>query len=85
MPNHIHILVSVYDNGTSGKPSPTNEIIPSFVSTLKRYVNREVGKNIFQRSYYEHIIRDEKDFLNRWQYIDNNPLKWKLDELHKDT
>ena len=82
MPNHIHILLSVYDNGMSRSPSPTNDIIPSFVGTLKRFVNREVGENIFQRSYNDHIIRDEQDYLARWNYIDNNPIKRNLDDLN---
>lgn len=82
MPNHIHILISVYRDGSSGMPTPTNKAIPSFVGTLKRFVNRNVGKNIFQRSFNDHIIRDECDYLARWQYIENNPLKWKLDELY---
>ncbi len=84
MPNHIHILISVYNNGTSRMPSPTNDTIPSFVGTLKRFVNREVGEDVFQRSYYDHIIRDERDYLSRWQYIANNPIKWEEDELIKD-
>ena len=63
MPNHIHILISVYNNGMSRTPSPTNEVIPSFISTLKRFINREVEENIFQRSYNDHIIRDERDYL----------------------
>ena len=82
MPNHIHILISVYINGSSGMPTPTNEAIPSFVGTLKRFVNRKVGRDIFQRSYNDHIIRDERDYIGRWKYIENNPLKWEFDELY---
>lgn len=84
MPNHIHILMSVYNSGMSKSPSPTNETIPSFVFTFKRFVNKEAGENIFQRSYYDHIVRDERDYLSRWQYIENNPIKWEEDELIKD-
>ncbi len=82
MPNHIHILLSVYDSGMSRTPSPTNDIIPSFVGTLKRFVNREVGENIFQRSYNDHIIRNERDYYEHYTYIENNPLKWEFDELY---
>ena len=82
MPNHIHILISVYNNGMSRTPSPTNNIIPSFISTLKRLVNKKVSHNIFQRSYYDHIIRDEKDFLTHYQYIDTNPIKWEIDKYY---
>ena len=82
MPNHIHIIVKVennFSNGTSKAPSPTNKAIPHFVSTLKRFVNKDCGEDIFQRSFYDHIIRDEKDYLRIWEYIDTNPNKWAED------
>ena len=82
MPNHIHILISVYDDGTSRSPSPTNEFIPSFIGTLKRFVNKEAGNNLFQRSYIDHIIRNEKDFIEHYTYIENNPIKWEDDILY---
>jgi REP element-mobilizing transposase RayT len=84
MPNHIHLLIvidsyneSIYD-GTSRTPSPTrqNSVISSFVSTFKRYTNKQIGYNIWQRSFHDHVIRDEEDYLTRWQYIDENPKKW---------
>lgn len=85
MPNHIHLLVSVCDTGgTSRAPSPTTSVIPHFVSTLKRFVNREIGKNIFQRSYYDHIIRGERDYQKIWLYMENNPAKWKEDCFYSE-
>ena len=39
-------------------------------------------ENIWQRSYYDHIIRDEDDYLKIWEYIDNNPAKWIEDKYH---
>ena len=82
MPNHIHILVSVCDTGTSRTPSPTNGIIPAFVSTFKRFVNKEVGTNIFQRSFHDHIIRNEQDYIEHYTCIEHNPAKWEYDELY---
>ncbi|MFQ7452732.1 MAG: transposase [Flavonifractor plautii] len=38
----------------------------------------EVGR-LWQRGYYDHIVRSENDFLRIWTYIDNNPLRWELD------
>ena len=88
------IRVSYY--GTSKIPSPTdlpckkttltdgqnraNEIIPKFISLFKRYCNREIGHDIWQRSYYDHIIRSENDYKSTWLYIDNNPARWAEDE-----
>ncbi len=81
MPNHIHLLISIeHEHGLSQAPTPTNNVIPKFISLLKRYCNREAGINIWQRSYYEHIIRNEKDYLIHWEYIENNPIKWETDD-----
>lgn len=65
-----------------GDAVPTNAAIPSFVSTLKRLTNKQIGENIWQRSYHEHIIRDEKDYLNIWEYINSNALKWQDDKYY---
>ena len=89
MPNHIHMIVTIqgdgFPSGTSQAPSPTNHILPLFVSLYKRYCHRECGRKIFQRSYYDHIIRDEQDYRGIWSYIDENPTKWELDEFHPKT
>ena len=81
MPNHIHILITV-SNGTSGAPSPTNNVIPRFVGALKRLSNRKAGRNVFQRSFYDHVIRDERDYITHLGYINDNPAKWKQDEYY---
>ena len=81
MPNHVHMILIVEEGygGTSRAPSPTNEAIPHFVSTYKRFCNKDLGENIFQRSYHDHVIRNEQDYLRIWQYIDTNPAKWQED------
>ena len=38
--------------------------------------------NVCQRNYYEHIIRDEKDYIHCVNYIRNNPKNWKDDEYN---
>ena len=82
MPNHIHLILLVEETataGTSRAPSPTNAVIPHFVSTLKRFCHRDFGKKIFQRSYHDHVIRNEASYQKIWQYIDNNPILWQED------
>ncbi len=83
MPNHIHLILSI-QNGTSWAPSPTthspaNQLIPHALSTFKRFVNRDAGYNVFQRSFHDHIIRNEADYQRIWNYIDTNPEKWQED------
>ena len=85
MPNHVHLLICIDREeacgaaGTSRTPSPTNAIIPSYISTFKRLCNREIGRNIWQRSYHDHIVRGKSDFDMIWQYIDTNPARWQQD------
>ena len=78
LPNHIHIMLTIKSvpNGPSGTPVPTDSLIARFISTFKRFCNKEYGKNIWQRGSYDHIIRDEEDYIETLSYIENNSLKW---------
>ena len=87
MPDHIHTIIFLDPNqyinsGTSRAPSPTNEMLPHVVSTFKRFCNKEIGNNIFQRGYMEHIIRGQEDYITRAKYISENPMRWYYDELY---
>ena len=68
-----------------GKPThgsiPT--IIRSYKSAVTRHINQKQnisGRTLWQRNYYEHIIRDEEELNQIREYITNNPLKWGWDE-----
>ncbi len=37
---------------------------------------------IWQRSFYDHIIRNEQDYNEIWQYSKNNPQKWSEDRFY---
>ncbi len=89
MPNHIHLILAIKsnnhqldaENGTSDISSTikrSNDTIPHIVSTFKRFCNKEVGENIFQRSYYDHIIRNYEDYEETVRYIIHNPRRWYL-------
>ena len=85
MPNHIHLLIrieNISENGTSRAPSPTNSVIAIFVSTLKRFTNKNAGEKIWQRSYYDHIVRNENEYLKIWEYINSNAQKWQNDKYY---
>lgn len=81
MPNHFHMIISITElkNGASGTAAPYNNEISKFISLIKRYCNKEYNENIWQRSYYDHIIRDKNDYQNIWEYIDTNVLRWQND------
>ena len=86
MPNHIHILLNVTRGGQSGTPVPTsaNTAVSSFVSTFKRFCNKEYGENIWQARFYDHIIRNQPDYEEHLQYIYENPLRWYYDKLYNE-
>ncbi len=52
-----------------------NEIIPRVVRVLKRLANAEIGDDIFQRSYYDHVIRSADDYAETVKYIVYNPRR----------
>ena len=93
MPNHLHLLLSVdLEKGSSRTPTPTgfcgtgqkrfNERVPAFVSYFKRSTNRSSGMEIWQRGYYDHVVRDYPDYCRIWNYIDNNPCRWFEDKYY---
>ncbi|MBE6540391.1 MAG: hypothetical protein E7674_06600 [Ruminococcaceae bacterium] len=53
-----------------------HSVISNFVSTFKRFCHREIGEKIFQRSFHDHVIRDENDLIGAINYIENNPYRW---------
>jgi len=81
MPNHIHILLRVFENGSPRTSTPTRQTstVSHFISTFKRFCNKECGGNIWQRSFHDHIIRDKNDYEIISEYIYENPIKWKDD------
>ena len=83
MPNHIHMIIFIEnEEGTMWSSSPTQNI-PQIIRAFKILVTKEIGFSLWQRSYHDHIIRDIPDYEAIWEYIDNNPLKWKEDKLYQ--
>lgn len=80
MPNHIHLLLMLH-GGAPGAARPTQSI-SRVVAAFKRLTNREAGETLWQDSYYDHVVRNEQDFLRIWNYIDTNPVRWTEDEYY---
>jgi putative transposase len=97
MPNHMHGILWILDKPTSSQsigegfqPSLSQHALPEIIRGFKTYSARKInrllnatGKPIWQRSFHEHIIRNDDDLLKHRTYIQNNPLKWALDEYYK--
>ena len=52
------------------------------IKQFKGAVSKEVGMSVWQKGFYDHIIRDDEDYQIKYQYIDENPIKWTEDELY---
>ena len=49
---------------------------------FKGAVTTELGFSVFQRSFYDHIIRNDAEYEQIWHYIENNPAKWEEDRFY---
>ena len=98
MPNHLHGIIEIYNSGAKEaradmESAPTlNEIIQIFkryttveyIKGVKRGEYKPFYKRIWQRNYYEHIIRNEKELHAIIEYIKYNPLNWTNDSNYKE-
>ncbi|MEI6729453.1 MAG: transposase [bacterium] len=91
MPNHFHGIITFLDEPTraaNGDKVDLSEIIRTFKAKTKKLINKNVGDGFilphlsWQKSFYDHIIRGEKDLQRIQEYIINNPIKWNQDILH---
>jgi len=83
MPNHIHMILEIDHScrvqiykGTSMRPYKT---IGQIIRGLKAGISKIVGYSIWQRNFYEHIVRNEKELYKIIEYIKYNPLNWEND------
>jgi REP element-mobilizing transposase RayT len=94
MPNHFHAIVFIKEIGQTNSLTNISKstflrssrslgsLVAGFKSSVTTKVNLFRGTPAFpvwQRNYYDHIIRDEADLNRIREYIVNNPLKWELD------
>lgn len=74
MPNHIHLIIFIYEdsNGRTQFAPTISRIIKQF----KGSITKQIGFSIWQKSFYDRVIRNEKEYQSVWNYIHNNPLKY---------
>ena len=80
MPNHIHLILIIHAD-ENGRPmvAPT---VSRIISQMKGYVTKRIGKSIWQKLFFDHIIRNKQDYKEHVKYIYENPLRWTYDELY---
>jgi putative transposase len=90
MPNHVHMIVFIEPEETGGSrtaPTAGRKSLGRIVGALKTASAHKInvlrgtpGSALWQRNYYEHVIRNDEDFYNIRKYIQENPMKWEMDK-----
>ena len=76
MPNHIHGIIVI----DTEKASSLTHIVGQYKMTVTKKIHQEdPNQNVWQRSFYDHIIRNQADYERIWLYIHGNPQKWDSD------
>ena len=89
MPNHFHAIITISRADMESAPT-ISEIIQSFkrystveyTKMVKNGILPPFDKQIWQRSFYDHIIRNRNDYDEIVKYIHENPIRWQFDELY---
>ena len=73
--------------GFNSPPQSPSQTVGAIIRGYKSSVTKQLGllgldDKLWQRNYYEHIIRDERSYQNIAEYIINNPAKWAGDKFH---
>ena len=81
MPNHVHGILLLNQDGESN--DRLSELVRAFKAFSTRRVNAQRAKAnepLWQRGYYEHIVRNERSLEKPRAYVVSNPARWDLDE-----
>lgn len=81
MPNHIHAIITIGANRVI-RDLEAHDDLSVMLGLYKSGVSREIhklspGLEIWQKSFYDHIIRNESAYYEICRYIDENPVRWK--------
>ena len=89
MPNHFHGILSIVGNGRGvgngrdrslQKIKSLSELMGAFKTTSSKFIHKSgLSEFQWQKSFHDHIIRDDEDLSRVREYIVNNPLKWDED------
>ncbi len=95
MPNHLHGIIIIGGGGSclgGSRPAPTEDaqkckplsrLVGAFKTVSTKQINiirNTPGRKLWQRNYYEHIIRSEEELNHIRQYIVDNPANWRTDK-----
>ena len=93
MPNHIHIVIILTDiekmRAIRESPLHSRSDISKIIGYIKMHATKEIHNKhpdeiVWQRGFYDHIIRNKHDYENIVRYIHENPIRWQYDQLYSN-
>ena len=80
MPNHVHIIFALQGKDVS---------LPVVVGQYKAFVTKRIHEaeqnmSVWQDSFHDHVIRDQRGYEQIWLYIDSNPMNWQKDCFYSE-
>ena len=91
MPNHVHLIATITEENAlraiRESPLQSRSIISRAVGYIKMNASKSIRKQIgnipvWQRGYYDHVIRNQQDYQVITEYISENPIRWEADRFY---
>ncbi len=80
MPNHVHAILIIGCDTQSEKPPTLSTVVGAYKAGVSRQIHRlDPTITIWQKSFYDSVIRNEQMYRDVWNYIDGNPAQWEND------
>ena len=93
MPNHVHLIAIITEEDALREicesPLQSRTILSKLVGYIKMNTSKAFRHHhgdvaVWQRGYYDHVIRNQEDYVALAEYIQTNPLRWELDKLYSE-
>ena len=86
MPNHVHAIVDIQKPDPAQRHKDLSLVIGQYKMSVTKEIRKyENAKIVWQRSFHDHVIRNQRGYEEIWKYIENNPLKWELDCFYSEN
>ena len=91
MPNHVHLIAVITEEDVLREiresPLQSRSIMSKMIGYIKMNASKAVRQRygdvaVWQRGYYDHVIRNQEDYVALAEYIQTNPIRWALDKLY---
>ena len=73
--DHIHVIVELNEGSSLNLSQYLGKVKVRITQYLRKSENIKEDEQVWQRSFYDHVIRDERDFIEKAKYVENHPIK----------